>query len=197
MEINFNPLTHEYSIGSQKVLSVTQVMKDAGLIDFSGIPKDKLHFAATRGTYVHKATELYDLGNLDPSSLDSAIVPFVEAYRSFRGKVDFKPTLIEHKVFNRARGYAGTLDRAGLLNGILNGRKVVIDIKTGKVSKTAGIQLAAYKYALGEEWSEADRYVLKLTEAGVYNLVPYTDKMDLPIFLYALGIAKWKKANGL
>ena len=52
----FDPDTHQYWVGGEKVLSVTQILKTCGLIDDTWYTEK----GRQRGQAVHLATQLYD-----------------------------------------------------------------------------------------------------------------------------------------
>lgn len=68
----------------------------------------------------------------------------VESFNKFITEYDFKPTMIEVRVWSANHGYAGTMDCLGMIKGKL----YVIDWKTSRsFSATFGLQLAAYRLA--------------------------------------------------
>lgn len=189
----FEPEEHRFWLKERELLSVTRILGDAGIIgNFFGSDADR-EFYLARGEAVHLATEYDDLDELDEDSVDPEILPYLEGWRAFRRESGFEPVLIEEIVWSETHGYAGILDRAG----ILHGKSSIIDIKSGVVPKWAALQTAAYAHALGEK---VDRYAVELRNDGRYSLKPHKDRGDVGVFLAALQIAKrmpvieaWKK----
>ena len=190
-KLEFDEAKHEYRLEGALLPSVTQVLKP--LQDFSTIPEDILERSANFGTAVHLATTLWDQNDLDMDSLDPAIVPYLEAWKRFCDETKITFEAIEIQIVSEKYRYAGTLDRIGFLNK----RATVIDIKTGVVNPTIGVQLAGYLVA----WNET--HVLKVTRRasvslrkdGSYRLDFWDDKSDWATFLSLLQIHNWQLAH--
>lgn len=197
--LEFRPDTHEYLKGGIPVPGVTKILGAANLIDMSMVPRDILERAWAFGSAVHRATELDDQNNLDESVLDLALKPYLEAWRKFTRETSFKILAIEERVYSKKYGYAGTLDRRGMLGG----KHTLVDIKTGADEGAATpIQLAAYERA----WNEGkktqekikERLVVRLKGDGTYVLPGngYFKKSDFSVFLSALTLYSWRTQNG-
>ena len=132
----FDESKHEYRINGRPVPSVTQVLKEAGLIDSTFFTPE----AALRGQHVHTACALWDKGELDTCALDPVLVPYLEAWQKFRKESGVTPTIIEEPFCSLEHGFAGTIDRAWL-----DGKHfVVCDIKSGPLPDWLPLQLAGY-----------------------------------------------------
>lgn len=186
-ELQFDPESHVYTIDGKNLPSVTTIIKEAGLIDSTWFTEA----AMMRGIYVHQATELLDKNDLDESSLDPILAPYVDAYKRFLDDTGFYISYIEKIVYNATYGYAGRLDRLGKFP--TDKIESIIDIKTGKPEKWHGVQLAAYGLCLGNE--PRKRFGLYLSDTGNYRLERYTDRQDMQIFLACLTIYKFKEAT--
>lgn len=191
--LQFDPVEHVYTVGAQRVPSVTQTL--APLIDYSQVPAAVLKRAQDLGTAVHRMTELYDLDDLDVDSLSQELLPYLTAWMRFRAETGFVPELIEQRWHHPVLHFAGTLDRTG----IIKGRRAVIDIKKMlRLGPVIGVQLAAYKeLCIKNGVAIEDRYGLGLRADGTYRLVPYTDKHDWPTFLSLLTLRNFKDKHGL
>jgi len=185
---------HRYWFGGHRVPSVTTILKP--LDNFDGVDPEVLEAARLRGIAVHSATQYDDDGDLDMGTVDDMIRPYLLAWRKFKGETGFETILSEHRVMSTRYRYAGTLDRIGLLGG----RQVLLDIKTGEqVPLSAGPQTAAYLEAFnaaypppaGKEAMASRRYVVQLRSTGDYQLIPYTASDDLQCFLAHLNIHQW------
>ena len=178
---------HRYWLEDRELISVTAALKEAGLIDTAFFTED----AADRGTYVHQACDLvdeHDLGDVEP-----ACMGYVAAYKRFL--VEAKPvwTWREYAVHDRLHGYAGTLDRAGTLNGCWS----IVDIKTGPPAPWHGLQLAAYaRLALSDDAMKPLRFDLYLSVAGTYVLTRQADRADESLFFAALQVAQFRRTHG-
>lgn len=141
--LSFNETEHWYFVDAVRVPSVTQVLELSGLVDYSFIPPATRNMALKRGSMVHQATAWDDEGDLDESSLDPALVGYVEGWRKFRADTGFTPDQIEHRGFHPRYMYAGTKDRRGTFTG--KSSKYDLDIKCGKAQPWVWLQLAAYQ----------------------------------------------------
>ena len=189
--LRFDEEQHRYFLRNRELPSVTHII-DHVLQDLSHIPPDVLRAAGNRGTAVHKACELADLGTLDYGALDPALFPYVEAWERFKAETKFVPIRVEARVHSEVYGYAGTLDRIGSMNY----RETLIDIKSGEVYPSAGVQLAAYNKAALERGLIAGllpRYAVQLRDDGTYSLHPFTDSVDFNVFAAALQIYHFKQ----
>lgn len=171
-DIFFDEATHEYLVDGVLTPSVTEILKPLTNRSFSAINPSVLEYARNRGTAVHEALEVYDLGG------ELEVVPETEGY--IRAYLDwcqvYKPKWegIEQIVYCKEDGYIGTLDRLGTLNGH---DRVLVDIKTSYPSKEALVavclQTSAYKIALSETDTgrEPKRYGLFLKPDGTWRFL--------------------------
>lgn len=192
--LTFDADTHTYRLGDAVVPSVTTILK--AVTDLDGINPHILAYAADRGTAVHYACELYDLDDLDWSSLSDELVPYVEAWVDFRASTGFKPERIESRVFHPGLFYAGTLDRTG----VLYDERSVIDIKTtATMYPWVGLQTAAYQEALHASEPEAPRhtkrYAVQLKNDGKWKLHEYKDPTDWPTFIALCTVLNWSNKH--
>jgi hypothetical protein len=175
--LTFDAATHTYRYGGQVVPSVTQIL--APLSDFRFVAPEVLDAARDFGTAVHLACELSDRGQLDEDALDPALLPYLQQWRRFCREHMCEWLHIEKPVYHPTMRYAGTLDRAGLVDG----DRCVLDIKSGSaLYPSVGPQLAAYARALNPVEGQAlRRYGLRLHPDG-YELKAYTSPGDWPVF---------------
>jgi hypothetical protein len=177
----FNAETHTYVMDGTTIPSVTQVLKRAGIIDYSAVDSVALSMARARGTAVHAAIAAGGINTTDPS-----IEGFLNAWRRFTGAVRFKVVHHERMVYSALHQYAGTFDVFGLMHN----RPALIDVKTGSSPLWAGLQLAAYQLA-GQECGvlphNSLRFVVELTARGTFRLLEYTNRAgDTARFIAAL-----------
>jgi len=182
--LKFDPASHRYTLDGQVLVSVTQVLKGVGLIDFNGINPDVLQRAAAFGTAVHQACHLDDLGDLDEQSLDENLKPYLEAWRSFRG--DMKFDAIEQPLWHPVYGFAGTPDRIK--------ENTIWDIKTGTtVYTSSAIQLAGY--SILADIPTARRLAVQLKPDGKYQVHEFKERTDRQVFLSCLTAYQWRIKN--
>lgn len=174
MTIEFNEEKHIYTVDGKRVPSVTDICSPITADHYGEINSAVLEMAARRGTAVHEATELIDLGTMPED--DPEIDGYVNAYLDFL--LDYQPhwEYIEWIGFNKELGYCGTVDRAGKV-----GEEFwVLDIKT-TASPTRENYIAtccqtrAYDLMLQTRWVHA-RKILYLRKDGSYRLVDCFEK---------------------
>lgn len=191
MTPNFDPTTHRYTTPEGKpLLSVTQILKLAGLIDDRWFTEE----ACWKGSVVHKVCELDCKGTLDESSVDPAAAGYLAAWRAWKNAVGFKALEIEQPMANDR--YAGTPDRTGSVG---YGHYAVVDLKTGSTAKWHSLQLAAYGALAFPPWPRAARrFTVRLQDDGRYITTPYEDfSTDWAAFQGALAVANWRMANAV
>lgn len=198
--INFDEAGHLYTIppaapGGRdvRVPSVTEILKDNGLVDYSFCTE----LARERGSSAHEAIHFATEGELDRTSLDPIITPFVNSAERFLADVEAEPIMAEAVVFSALFGYAGKLD----LLCYLRRRRIlaVVDWKTGSVPPATGLQLAGYGGAWHEMTGEPvmERFAVQLTpEHDVpYKIHEFTDRGDLAVFRGAAAVTNWRRKH--
>jgi hypothetical protein len=160
---------------------------------YEGIDEFRLKKAGAYGHNVHLATALDDAGNLDYKYLDKGLGHPLESWRAYKTSSQINIIKIEETVWSK-RGFAGTLDRIGEING----RMAIIDIKTRPVHlRTDSLQLAAYAAAYkelsGQKCSEA--YVVQLFVDEIKYCITKIKELDeaYHVFLCLLAAFNWNK----
>lgn len=185
-ELQFTEEGHIYTLNGRRLISVTQalsILDDRWKVD---------PWYLERGRLIHLATEYYDRNELDESSIDPQIAPYIESYIKFRMNTDFEPKMIEQRLFHPQYFYAGTLDRQGPLNG----NQVIIDIKSGTKVDVDELQGVAYWELCRSNKIPVEKlFDLYLRDDGrMPNLIPIEKpKLLLPVFLAALTLMRWKE----
>lgn len=192
----FDAVNHEYSYAGVVWPSTTQLLQEFGLVDYSGVPAERLEYKRVLGTAVDLACHYLDKRILDESSLSKPIVPYVEAYKLFCECTGFE--IDEEKssipMCSATWAFAGTNDMVGMLDGEL----VIIDRKCLWQLKQSGhIQTASYKILVEENFKVKikHRYLLQLKGTGHYELVESKSHEDQNIFLACVVLHHWKKNN--
>ena len=139
----FDEARHFYFLDTVRLVSVTEVLERAGLVDYSFLPPNIRDMALRRGSAVHQATAFDDEGDLDYDLLDTGLKGYVDGWRLFRQETGFTPDQIEHRGYHAQHLYAGTKDRRGTFPG--KSSKYDLDIKCGKAQPWVWIQLAGYQ----------------------------------------------------
>lgn len=183
MTFRFEPETHRYYLGRERLISVTESFKLAGMVDDRWFTD----FGRLRGTAVHKAVQYLIEDDLDFGSLDPIIKPYVSAAVDFLKWAKFTPflSLCETPQVNEEHGYAGTPDLVGLIGST----PTLLDIKTGSCD-CAHIQTAAYAEMPKIKGLRPLRYTLKLNNTGTFRLLPHVGVDDFTRFLRGLSKAR-------
>lgn len=111
IDLTFSEDDHCYKYNGRKVISVTQVLSEVGISDFSQVPFDRLEKARLFGQAVHKACELYDKGTLDERNLDTNLWPYLDAWVSFKKDYQLEFIEIEKAIVSTLCLVAGMPDR--------------------------------------------------------------------------------------
>lgn len=215
-KLQFDPATHTYTLGGHVLPSVTQVL---GILqsDYSGVPREVVEAAGRRGTAVHALLENdEDISLIVESTKKQHIAPhpsgwkaatrqkleqrtgqnldgYVDAARRFVCDSGFSTTVSEQLAYHPVYKYAGRLDRAGTLR--INGNLAIVDWKTGIITPTVRLQLAAYANLLKDP-RKYRRLAVKLNCNGTYKVHEYPSSetaRDFQVFLAALACYRWRK----
>jgi hypothetical protein len=184
--IAFDEARHEYRLHGRVVPSVTQILRDAGVIDATWFTQD----AAERGTRVHRAIHCSDMG-IDCGAITDEVLPYLCAWREFVEVAGVKIIASEKRVWSSRLRYAGTLDKYAK-----GGNKaLIIDIKTGPVMPWCALQTAAYMYATLEMHQRCDwRMGVHLGSDGKYAVHSYGNfRADFAQFTTALLV--WRQQH--
>lgn len=198
--LTFESGSHSYFLDGVKLPGVTTILKP--LSSYDDIPASILAIAAARGTAVHLACELEDLGTLDYGSLDDEITGYLMGYQRFKEVMRPEFVNIECMGYHKDLLYAGTPDRELILHGKRGAKKLaILDLKSCvTMQPTTGPQTAAYlaianSHRPDKKEHAIDRYGLKLTRDGSFELVPYTNPGDWHDFLSCLRVLRFKLQN--
>lgn len=178
-DFNFDEESHVYTLNGNRLPSVTEIISKAGLSDCRYFTE----LGRLRGTAVHTAI-LFDIfDDLYFDGLHDIVKPYVKGWLRFKKDTGFIPDLrlSEKPQYHPLYLYAGKPDTAGLMNG----RYILPDIKTGD-SSTARFQTAAYAEFPEIKQFLPDRFDLRLYPNGSYKLNAHLNENDWPVFLNAL-----------
>ena len=198
-EVVFDKATHTYTVNGERWPSVTQILRDAGLINTRFYDTA----ARDRGSMVAQAIEYANDGDLDESSLDPQLRGYVEAWRKFLD--DTSATVVESElvVCNPSLRYCGKADaivRATVARDGLDllrfpggNPEIIIDAKTGGSEFWHPYQLIAYKRCLPAPTIQ--RCNVYLRDDGTYTCKWYSlarDRHDWRVF-EAAALLWWEK----
>ena len=195
---SYNDELHEYRIDELVVPSVTQVLADNRLTNFSTVSGQILERSMNFGTAFHKLTELDDCEKLNEEvyfaiGANASLRPLLESWRKFKRDYEVEIITVEYRNVSHKFRFGFTLDRVIVMNNApnkaWNGKRFVLDIKTGVISPPAKYQLAAYQ--LG--WEEhnpnlriSGRLAFKPKDSEAYVLKEFKDSFDWTDFLHLL-----------
>lgn len=172
--VQFDEATHTYTLGGVELPSVTRIIRYLAVDKANNADPNMALIARERGSIVHEATVVYDYSGEIPDDFPAEYAPYLEAYVQFCRDYHPKWELIEHQMGNATLGFAGTLDRFGVIDDKL----CILDIKTSyKVDiPSLSAQLAAYHdLLLNEQFERLEnaniRHLgLQLMRTGKYRL---------------------------
>jgi len=182
--LTFEKESHAYKLGDRAIPSVTQALDGAGLVDKQWYTEE----ARERGTNVALATQYYDDGELDLAQLPEGLEPYIKGWAAFIADSGFTILANEERVHDPLFGFAGTVDRRGILNNF----ESIIDIKTGGKSIWHPIQLAGYAMCYQRPLRRVNVY---LNPDGKYSVKTHTDPADRGVWLAALTLANFKRGK--
>jgi hypothetical protein len=194
MRIELDEATHAYRVDGARWPGVTEILRP--LTSFEGIPPDVLARKADLGRRVHFACQLDDEDDLDESSVEPDVAPYLEAWRRFLRESGARVVYNEMRVANMIHGYAGTLDNVLEIGGA----RWLVDKKTAIATpRAAGPQTAAYLRALAAPHvTRPDitlRAVVRLRPDGTFRFDPRNDPNDWSTFLACLTLYRFNESN--
>lgn len=169
--LKFYDVGHIYEYNGVVIPSVSELLRFLSREVYGDIDKYILDRATERGTAVHSATQALDEdGSVD---VPDNIAGYVAAYAKFRREHATEWRYIEKPIAEPEMLYAGTIDRAGMVDG----EKVILDIKTNAAVKKMLVkaQLNGYvKLAETIGFHPERLYCLQLMKDGKYRLYDVT-----------------------
>lgn len=190
---------HAYFIDGQHVPSVTQILQDVGLIDTTYFTDE----ARERGSFAHKAIQLWLGDNLDEADLSEGLKGYLDSARQFMAMVRATQE-VEVPRFHCGLMFGGTPDLVCEIDGY---GFAVPDFKTGAKATSHQYQSAAYAFLVhhGESGKMDDSFPVVPRRLMVHldadgkppKLEPYKHGgNDERVFLSALTVWHAKHSNG-
>lgn len=157
---------HLYELNDEQVPSVSEIARFVSREVYGNVEQYTLDNASSRGTAVHKSTEVLDKYN--EVECDPSIEPYIRAYIKFRKDYGIKEYVaIEKALASENMRFAGTIDRIATITkefadtfkaqtkrdiSDLIGKLAIIDIKSSAVVQKvlAPIQLNGYEKLVTE-----------------------------------------------
>lgn len=174
---------HSYEVDGLKLPSVSEIIRFISREIYANATQYQLDHAADRGTRVHRACENID--RYGSCEADAEIEPYVMAYINFLKTEKPEWLLIETSMCDLERGYAGTIDRYG----IIGGKHVIVDLKSNSAIKPVLVTAQLNGYA---QLVRANGYIvdaiasLHLKKDGKFSFKerPFTDTFDACLTLH-------------
>lgn len=187
--------TAAYVIDGVRVPSVTEVLKIAGLVDYSRIEREVLDRAAARGQETHHWIAVLDEGGA-VEAVDPIVVGRLAAYKEFRSAQVFARAQGEASLVSTLHRVGGTPDLVGALGPAA--APAVLDVKPpGPVQPWWELQVAGYQMILEElRGSPVQGFVLQLRNEGTFRLtrVGHSARHD---FAAALRCVHYRLRHGM
>jgi len=186
---SFDEASHVYKLGGVTIPSVTQVLREVGLVpDFPPGPY------RVRGRAVHKVTQLYDLKyDIDEERCGEGIVGYLRAWKAVSAEYAWvwDEDGIERQMFDPILLVAGTADRIGTWRE----KRLVLDIKSGAAGAEVALQTAGYaRMRWPEDYAEVLRASVEIHADGTYSPpVFYDDWQDFIAWEGAVRLYQWKR----
>lgn len=184
---------HRYILDGKQIDGLTSTIQEAGLMGNYG---SEWHM--DKGMKIHLATELWDKGTLDESTVDPQIQRYLESWKQFRKDQDYTPTYIEYPTYHPELLIGTKIDRLPLL-----------DIKSGPQAPWHVLQIGfqwitlringpkGYAYS-AISWVPKDVYLDPM--GGPPKVKIYTpSEMREAFRIYAsmLVFLRWKREKGI
>ena len=183
--IKFDEATHTYTVDGVRLVSVTQVIADAGL--YGDATAFFTEYSRNRGTNIHKIIQWHLSKELDESTVGPVERPYFDAWLKFEAEADYVSDACEKAMASVPYRFAGTVDHVGHLNG----HPSLIDTKTGATMPATSLQLAGYEVLIKSPGIK--RFSLQLMNTGKYKLTEFKNRSDRGVFLSALSLYFWKR----
>lgn len=161
--------------------------------DYARVPRHVLEAKRILGRAVHRCIELYEAEQLDPDSVDDAVMPYLEGWIRLRNDMPGYVFAAEEIIYHRKYGFAGRLD----INYALKRDDSLWqwDVKcVDTMSDATALQTSAYQ----EAWNDGhpDQKITKragvqLRPDGTYRFHVYKERSDFGVFLNALNLKRW------
>ena len=106
-DIDFNKKNHIYKKNGVIITSVTQILSLIGSWNYGADTS-----AADRGTYLHRICDLYDMGKLDISKIDTESKNIIKSWQSFKDDFNLsdKENIIENRFYSKKYNFSGSVD---------------------------------------------------------------------------------------
>ena len=190
MGIIYDDENHTYHLKKKRLGGNSEVLAASGIRQSNNFVSDHDLYV---GTASHKAVELHIKGTLDKPNLDTLLIPRVEAYIKFEKATGFVPVATEEIVYSEVLGIATRIDILGYFPNKTHG---IIEMKSGGLDPTVGIQTAIQQLCLSMGTDKTRRFGLSIAKNGKPNLIEFTDPGDFKVAMAGITIYNWLRNIG-
>jgi len=184
-KFEFDEEKHLYTLDGRRLVSATECLS---LVD----DRWKDPYYLQRGKFLHLARHLWDMGELDESTVDDQIRGRLEGWKKFRSDTGFVPSMSEQFFYHPVYLYGFKFD----VHGPLNDHEVLIDVKSS-FARVDALQGAAYCAGLEAQTPpiKCDKaFDIYLNKNGTYKLEPIKYiRSNFQTFLAVLTAYRWKE----
>jgi hypothetical protein len=167
----FDPSDHAYYLGSERVPSITDILKAEKLIDLDWLTQE----GRDRGSVVHRWTADYDLGTTP--TVEGPYAPWLAAYAAARAIVRPEWLAIEEFYIHPVFRFGGTPDRIAVYDGT-----GPWEIKSGAEEAHHAIQTALQCLLVADTLrmraEDMARHCLYLRKTGKWKLYAHPCRHD-------------------
>ena len=191
--LTFYDKGHIYILDGERIPCVSDLCRFIHKEVYKETPQWRMEEAAARGTAVHLATEILD--RTGQAQTEEDYLPYLQAYALFRKEHEAAWELIEHSDYHPEHRYAGTIDRYGVVDGLIT----LVDIKTtySVMKPLCSASLNLYRMILEARQKAVDRLmVLHLKKDGTYKLIKFDFDDSVPLALITLNTATQRRKRG-
>ena len=199
-DFHFEEDGHKYVQQGKNRPSVTGLLKQYGLIDYSMVKPDVLEAKRKQGSMLHGWTERYDrLGEDDMLVLPEAAIGYAQGWLNFRRQSGFELIDIEERLMTEFLGFTvgGTPDRIMRVNRI---HDLVLDLKfCAKPMPAWGPQTAAYTMMKFRKMQIGNtrRCSCQIFPDARFRLHWYDQESDADAFMSIIALEAWKQNHNL